>query len=72
MKRARSTRNEQADDTLVAVVNDVLRDFSFDPGVFRLLQRPPTWASEADRHIAGSVALFTVAAGACLFRQRND
>ena len=28
---ARSTRIEQADDTLVAVVNDVLRDFSFEP-----------------------------------------
>jgi zinc transporter len=27
----RSTRIEQADDTLVAVVNDVLRDFSFEP-----------------------------------------
>jgi zinc transporter len=28
---SRSTRIEQADDTLVAVVNDVLRDFSFEP-----------------------------------------
>jgi len=28
---ARSTRIEQADDTLVAVVNDVLHDFSFEP-----------------------------------------
>ncbi len=27
----RSTRIEQADDTLIAVVNDVLHDFSFDP-----------------------------------------
>ncbi|TWI64236.1 zinc transporter [Pseudoduganella lurida] len=28
---SRSTRIEQADDTLVAVINDVLRDFSFEP-----------------------------------------
>ncbi|NVD98918.1 transporter [Massilia sp. BJB1822] len=28
---SRSTRIEQADNTLVAVVNDVLRDFSFEP-----------------------------------------
>ncbi|HEX5344699.1 MAG TPA: transporter [Duganella sp.] len=41
----RSTRIELADDTLVAVVNDVLHDFSFEPSDISTL-----WLS-VDRHI---------------------
>jgi zinc transporter len=45
---SRSTRIEQADDTLVAVINDVLRDFSFEPSDIASV------ALSVDRHLVVS------------------